>query len=129
MRRKRADHGAAAVEFALVLPILLTLMLGVIEFGYAMFVQSTLAGAAREGARDLAIHKDPAVAIQVAVTAAEPLVNVTGQVTADASQCASTPPGPVSVTITHPYTGLGGLGWFGLGSITISGRGVMRCGG
>ncbi len=127
---RRRDRGAAAVEFALVLPILIMLLLGVIEFGYAMFVQSTIAGAAREGARSLAITQSTSSAIQVAVSAAQPAVNISGEVTADSSGCSSTPSGLVTVSVAHTYSGIGGgLSWFFPSGLTIRGIGVMRCGG
>jgi Flp pilus assembly protein TadG len=47
---KRED-GAAAVEFALVLPILLVLLFGIIEFGMILYYQGVVASASREGAR------------------------------------------------------------------------------
>jgi Flp pilus assembly protein TadG len=47
----RDDRGAAAVEFALVLPLLLLILFGIIEFGRAWSVKQTLTDAAREGAR------------------------------------------------------------------------------
>jgi Flp pilus assembly protein TadG len=56
MRRRQAasdarDCGSVAVEFALVLPILLLIIFGVIDFGRAINDQITLTQAAREGAR------------------------------------------------------------------------------
>jgi len=55
-RRRRAasdsrDRGAVAVEFALLLPVLLLLIFGIIDFGRAINDQITLTQAAREGAR------------------------------------------------------------------------------
>lgn len=51
-RAARHDRrGAAAVEFALVLPVLMLILLGIIEFGRAWNVKQTLTDAAREGAR------------------------------------------------------------------------------
>lgn len=50
----RTDHhrrGAAAVEFALVAPLFLGLVLGIVEFGRAMMVGQLVTNAAREGAR------------------------------------------------------------------------------
>ncbi len=44
-------HGAAAVEMAIILPLLLTLIFGIIEFGRAMMVQQILVNAAREATR------------------------------------------------------------------------------
>jgi hypothetical protein len=47
----RREWGQELVEFALVLPVLLLLMYGIVEFGRVIFVYNTLANAAREGAR------------------------------------------------------------------------------
>jgi Flp pilus assembly protein TadG len=49
--RRRSRDGIAAVEFAFVLPVLFTLMLGVWEVGRVIQVQQVLVNAAREGAR------------------------------------------------------------------------------
>ena len=51
----RRDDGASAVEFALVLPILLALLMGILEFGWAFNGFITVTGAAREGARIAAV--------------------------------------------------------------------------
>ncbi len=45
------QSGSAAVEFALVLPLLLLVLFGTIEFGILMYDQSVITNAAREGAR------------------------------------------------------------------------------
>jgi Flp pilus assembly protein TadG len=45
------ESGTAAVEFALVLPLLLLVLFGTIEFGILMYDQSVITNAAREGAR------------------------------------------------------------------------------
>ena len=47
----RREAGQELVEFALILPLLLLLFLGIIEFGRAMLAYNTIANAAREGAR------------------------------------------------------------------------------
>jgi len=46
-----SERGAAAVEFALVLPVLMALMFGIIECGLAFAQTSSLANGARQGAR------------------------------------------------------------------------------
>jgi Flp pilus assembly protein TadG len=46
-----ARRGAAAVEFALVAPLLFLLILGMVEFGRMLMVQQILTNGAREGAR------------------------------------------------------------------------------
>ena len=48
-------RGGIAMEFALVLPVLLVVLLGIIQFGYAFFVQTNMNNAAREAARELAV--------------------------------------------------------------------------
>jgi Flp pilus assembly protein TadG len=48
---KKPFKGQGLVEFAIVLPIFLILMLGIIEFGYFFFIYSTANQAAREAAR------------------------------------------------------------------------------
>lgn len=52
----RARDGAAAVEFALTLPLLLLVLLGVMEVGRVMWTQSALNFAVQETSRCLAIQ-------------------------------------------------------------------------
>ena len=47
----RSVRGAAVVELAVVLPLLLTLVFGIIEFGWVFMVRETLTNASREGCR------------------------------------------------------------------------------
>jgi Flp pilus assembly protein TadG len=55
-RGRPGDSGAAAVEFALVVPILLFLMFGIVDFGMAMYSQTIVGNAAREGARTASLE-------------------------------------------------------------------------
>jgi hypothetical protein len=50
--------GQALAEFAIVLPILLVLILGVFDFGRLIFVHTAMTNAAREGARLGAVNQD-----------------------------------------------------------------------
>jgi Flp pilus assembly protein TadG len=52
----RRDSGVAMVEFTIVLPVLLMLLLGVTEIGNAMLRYSALTKAVHEGARYAASH-------------------------------------------------------------------------
>ena len=54
-RRKRDRRGAAAVEFALVMLPLLTLMLGTIQYGWYFFTSQSASSAARETARRIVV--------------------------------------------------------------------------
>jgi Flp pilus assembly protein TadG len=49
--RRRRSTGQALVEFPLVLPILLLLVLGIVEFSRVWMVKQVITNAAREGAR------------------------------------------------------------------------------
>jgi Flp pilus assembly protein TadG len=50
-RDTRNERGAVAAEFAILLPVLLTIVLGTIEFGMLMYGREVVTNAAREGAR------------------------------------------------------------------------------
>lgn len=49
--REHGEQGASAVEFALILPLLLLLVFGIIQFGVVFFEYQGLQASAREGAR------------------------------------------------------------------------------
>lgn len=53
--RSRDERGASAVEFALVLPILVLFLFGIITYGYMFSVRQALTQAAAEGARAAAV--------------------------------------------------------------------------
>jgi Flp pilus assembly protein TadG len=46
-----SPRGAAAVEFAIVLPVLLALLCGTIDWGFYFFTREVVVNASREGAR------------------------------------------------------------------------------
>lgn len=63
MTRRRGDDGSAVVEFAVVVPLLVLLLLAVVQVGLALHVRATLQSAAAEGARVAAVSGgDPGVA-------------------------------------------------------------------
>ena len=124
-RSKPGERGAAAVEFALILPILLLLVLGLVEFSRVFNVQISLSNAAREGARVMAIENDPGLA-RSAATAAAPSVNpsvAAGDITVN--NCTATIK-TVTMTINYDVDLL--TGFFGE-TLPLTGTGVMLCGG
>lgn len=147
MSRAQRDDGAAVVEFALVMPLLLLLIFGIIDFGRIFWEQGTLSGAAREGVRRVALAETegPVVAnavdeatgvsgLTVTVTQADgttTAVEDEGVVTAGVTLPACTVTQAVTVTVSAPFsfwTPLPGIATF-TGVDTLTGTGVMRCGG
>lgn len=136
--RTRRDKGAVAVEFALILPIFLIIVLGIVEFGRAFNLQVSLSEAARETARYTAIHFDDpsftkAKAQNVGVTAAPSAALATGNIDiaySGGSTCAAGDSVFVTVRLVTPYmTGFPGLIPGMPSNLDISSKGVMRCGG
>lgn len=123
------ERGAAAIEFALVAMLLLTLVFGIAEFGRMWFLQSSLAAAARDGARTMAVKNDQAEATdQAAAVFVGSEGPTTISITPATGDCDSGGDATVSLTYDAEFM----TGFFDpiLGeSVTLSGEGVMRCGG
>lgn len=51
MRRLRNADGTAAIELGLILPLLLVVLVGIVDYGHIHFTRLTMTNAAREGAR------------------------------------------------------------------------------
>lgn len=127
-----AQSGAAAVEFALVLPVLLLLVFGIVDFSRAYNAHLALSGGAREGARVLALGTGDAETTTRDAAPSLPAADITVTTTA-----CSNPGDPARVEASYEYsylTPISGvlqfLGGSALASpITITGIGVMRCGG
>lgn len=69
-RPHRADDGQASVEFALTLPIVLIIVMGVLQVGIAIRNELAMELAAREGARAAAVSANPSRAATAAATRA-----------------------------------------------------------
>lgn len=52
---ERGERGSTLVEFALVVPVLFAMMIGILQYGYHFWALQTAAGTAREAARHLAV--------------------------------------------------------------------------
>jgi Flp pilus assembly protein TadG len=112
---KKLQHGAAMVEFAIIVPFLLLLVLGIIEFGYAFYHLNILNKSVQDGAR---YFSDPLIArkgglenaIDVSsgsngtnITAATNLV-IYGNVAGTGSSLMPTDASDYDVDITSPDT-------------------------
>ncbi|MGO4590806.1 TadE/TadG family type IV pilus assembly protein [Paenarthrobacter sp. 2TAF44] len=133
--KKKNERGAVAVEMAILLPVLLLILIGVIEFGRALNVQVSLTQAAREGARYAAVHYQdgPLDVTGTALASAPSLAGLGVTVSNNASSCA--PGSNVTVTTSVSLPSMSGFldaGFFGTAGIfplNMTGVGVMRCGG
>lgn len=121
---RERERGAAAVEFALVAPILLALVGGIVEFSHAYNLQISVTQAAREAARTMAIENDQGLAQAAAVAGAPGLAPASFGFTFNPGTCAADVIANVTVTYTVPAV----TGMFG-NTLTVTGVGAMQCGG
>jgi Flp pilus assembly protein TadG len=126
-RAREKDKGAVAVEFALVAPILLALIIGVVEFANVYNVQVSVTQASREAARTMAITKDQAKATAAGKAGAPSIDATLLAFDYSAADCPSVTPTPTSV-VTVTYSGPSLTGFFGP-SLNVQGKGAMQCGG
>ena len=112
-----------AVEFIVVFPFLLLMLLGIVQFGRYYNATIAVSHASREAARSVALS-GPQSPQAAADNAAPGLVVVASSV----QSCPASGVGDARVTVTNSFQLTDNLG-FGLGPFTISRTGVMRCGG
>ena len=120
------QRGAAAVEFALVLPVLVALLLGIMEFGYMFYAQASVSNAARAGVRNYAINYATSGAETTSKDFAKSMTPDPTKATATMTATCSSAGTEATMVITYKFTSPTGL----LGnSVTLTGTGDMRCGG
>ena len=113
LRRGRGEEGAAAVEFALVGPLLLLLLAGLFDFGWLFYWQHTVTNASRAGAR-YGVQANYPLGVRTPHTDAEIQAIVKNNYGADLVVTVDTtggnnPGNPCSVTVTKT------IQWFFLG--------------
>ena len=114
MRRLRAsrsgpigtvERGAAAVEFALVVPFLLLFLVGIISYGYLLSFRQGISQAAAEGARAAAVAPASANRVAIAEAAVEDVLGV--DCGSPYLTCATTTPAScstcLSLTLVYRY--------------------------
>jgi len=57
----KKSKGASAVEFAIILPMLVLLVFGIIELSFALYDKAMITNASREGARVGIVYRSPAI--------------------------------------------------------------------
>jgi Flp pilus assembly protein TadG len=118
-----SDRGSAAVEFALVLPLLLVLVLAVVQIGLFVRDDLVLVGSARAGARQAAVSADDE-SVRSAVSADAPGLDPTRmEVTIARTQRGG--PATVSLTYAAPQA-VPFVGWLFPSSVALHATAVMR---
>jgi Flp pilus assembly protein TadG len=118
---QRREQGAAAVEFALVITLLLAIVGGIVDFGFMFNAQISLTHAAREGVRVEAIGTGDPVAQATAAFAAPAVTGFNATVTAACPNAG----GAARVQTEANYV----FFFLPFGARTLRSEAVMRCGG
>ena len=125
-------RGAAIVEFAVILPLLITLLFGIIEFGHLFHVRLTTQQAAREGCRLAVLQstsKPYSATGGVVMSRMTEILNASGlsmdQVSVQIAEDSPSDP-MVTITITVPYDEVALTGFLGPIATELSGSCSMR---
>jgi Flp pilus assembly protein TadG len=125
------DQGSAAVEFVLVLPVLLLILFAIVDFGRMLNAKIVLSEAAREGARAVALAGPGAADQRVNAVVSDLSGDIDRPYRID--QCdPSDPTSDATVTLTYHFefvTPLAVLAGFGDSDhrIALTATGVMPC--
>ena len=107
-KKLRSESGASAVEFALLLPVLMMILFGIIEFGLALHRQAILTNASREGARLGIVQSVPPITTAAVNTKINDYLGPAGIAPGTVARTIVGAGGvtgtPVTVTLTLPYT-------------------------
>lgn len=136
----KSDKGTSAVEFALVLPILLFILFAIIEFSIALYDKAVITNASREGARmGILMQLDPrpnaaAIAATVGTYTAANLISFspTAPITTVTGAPCPAPPATgdyltVNVAYTYNFFVLPNFMTSLTGPLVLNGAAVMRC--
>ncbi len=125
MKGKKCRRAAATVEMAVVTPLLLTMLFGIIEYGWIFSVRQALVTAAREGARTAALPGSTEADIRARIGE---FLRPYGMTTYNVEMTHSTQADPVeTVHITIPYSDVTLIGsFFGSTNYDLGARCSMR---
>lgn len=108
--QKLDERGVVAAEFALLLPVLLTILFSIIEFGMIMYGREVVTNASREGARAGIVQVSPKPTSGDITTITTNYLAGTGinvaDVTITVSGAGGANPATLTVTATYNYSWL-----------------------
>jgi Flp pilus assembly protein TadG len=135
-RLRKAETGAEIIEMAIVTPLLLLLLFGIVDFGFLFQRYVFLANAAAEGARVASLPGYTQADVQARVAAYAAASNITG---VSATSVAATIAGPggttwpgsqVTVTLVYTYKYVKPIATLFTGSmnpsVTLTSRSTVR---
>ena len=128
-RIENARTGASAVEFALVAPIFILLVFGIIEFGRGMMVQQMITNASREGAREAALPDSTVASVTEKVVSflADSSINVSSSdVTVSPDPEAVLDNEQITVTVEIPFNQVSWINGSYLDGLTLNASTKMR---
>ena len=127
------EQGAVAVELAILLPLLLLLLFGLVDFGRLFFVQIGLNSASIEGARASALGRSTADVTAIAQASAPRVPQMTGVAGAQIDVAQNPCPRPgngasTEVSVSAPFTWVTPLAFFtGAGDRTVTASSRLVC--
>lgn len=124
-RGKRRRWAAATVEMAVVMPLLLTILFGIIEYGWVFSVKQALVTAARDGARTAALPGSTTTEIQQRVADILRPMGVTTYNLQITRATAQNPTETVRITVPYAHVSLVGC-FFGSNKPPLGARCSMR---
>ncbi len=119
----RGEAGVAAVEFAVLMPVLVLVLGGIIQFGIVMFVQNQMTNVARETSRRIAVGELNTAAAQQYARDSLVFPSANFAVAITGPDPASPNPTDITVDITVPFSEVSLvdiLGLFGSGTLRAS---------
>ena len=117
LKLKRIQAGAEIVEFAVILPFLLLVMFGIMEFGLVFYDKALITNASREAARSGIAYKCPVLSADEIKAVSDgyngflisfgesipPKVTVSPTPPTSTTNCGANSGTPLTVTVTYSY--------------------------
>ncbi len=131
MKGQKSERGAAAVEFALVVPLLIAMIFGMVLMGAAYNTQITLTQIARAGVRSMVVNNNPITARNDAMVNVASLPGFSGSnIIFSPTSCTpgATMTATASFPVDVPFMPPGGK-FLGKTPMTLIGKASMACGG
>ncbi len=124
MRPKHKERGQELVEYALILPIMLLILMSILDLGRAVYYYSAIHNSAREGARYGIINPEDPAGIEAVVRNKAVVLNPTDLTVVIILPDEDT----VQVTVTYQFTAITPIAGILLGEnvITLGSRAAMR---